>query len=225
MCFSAGASFGAAAILTGVGVATVKQVQSRNEMFFAGIPMIFAVQQASEGFLWLSLQHPSYSPLQLPMTYLFLFFAQVVWPAWVPFSILKTEKQESQKRKLKILTVIGALVSLYLGYCLLNFRVEGVIRGYHIEYELNYPKHLAPVSGFFYVVSTIVPCLVSRTGRMWYLGAPVLISYIITTVFYTNYVVSVWCFFSSIISITVFLILYKLHHPGNTRPVNKAEIL
>jgi hypothetical protein len=42
---------------------------------------------------------------------------------------------------------------------------------------------------------------------MWMLGITILISYIMTTIYYTDYVVSVWCFFASIISIVVFFII------------------
>jgi hypothetical protein len=216
MCFSAGASFGAGIVLSAIGVASVKKAKSPSQVVFASIPLIFAVQQITEGFLWLSLSNSSYSYLQSFTTYAFLFFAQVVWPVWVPFSILKLEPKERRRKLGKILVGIGALVSVYLAYCLFTFPVEAKIVGYHISYEQNYPDAISRYCGFLYIVATIAPPFFSHVRRMWMLGATILISYIITTLFYTDYIVSVWCFFASIISIAVYAILYELNNLSKT---------
>ena len=60
MCFSAAASFTAGAVLTGIGVATLRKVEHPTYYLFASIPLLFAVQQFSEGVLWLTL--PSANP-------------------------------------------------------------------------------------------------------------------------------------------------------------------
>ena len=80
MCFSAGASFGAGAILSVVGVASIRKAQSPSKILFASIPLLFAMQQITEGFLWLSVTDPTYASLEQVTTFGFLFFAQVAWP-------------------------------------------------------------------------------------------------------------------------------------------------
>jgi hypothetical protein len=214
MCFSASASFGAGVVLSVIGVASIKKAQAPSQIFFASIPLIFAVQQITEGFGWISLSNPAYASLQQVTTYIFLFFAQVVWPVWVPFAILKLERRERRKRAEIVLVGAGALVSLYLAYCLLSFPVEAKILGYHISYKQNYPAVLSRYCGFLYIIATIVPPFFSHIRRMWMLGITILISYIITTIVYTDYVVSAWCFFASIISIAVFAILHELNNPN-----------
>lgn len=214
MCFSAGASFGAGVALSLIGIASIKKAESPSQVFFASIPVIFAVQQITEGFLWLALSNSHFAFLQQPTTYIFLFFAQVVWPIWVPFAILKLELKERRRRAEKVLVVIGALVSVYLAYCLLMFPVEAKIVDYHISYEQNYPAVISRYCGFLYIVATILPSFLSRISRMKLLGTAILISYIITNIFYTDYIVSVWCFFASIISIVIYAILYELNKPN-----------
>lgn len=214
MCFSTSASFGAGVVLSVIGVASIKKAQTSSQIIFACIPLIFAVQQITEGFLWISLSNPAYAFLQQGTTYTFLFLAQVVWPVWVPFAILKLERKERRSRAEIILVGIGALVSLYLAYCLLSFPVEAKILGYHISYKQNYPAVISPYCGLLYIIATIVPPFFSRIRRMWMLGTTVLISYIITTIFYTGYIVSVWCFFASIISIAVLAIVQELNNPN-----------
>ncbi len=214
MCFSAGASFGAGAVLSVIGVASIKKAQSPRQIAFASIPLIFAVQQLTEGFVWLSLSNPAYASLQQVATYNFLFFAQVVWPVWVPFAVLQLEPKERRRKSEKLLVGIGAVVSLYLAYCLLTFHVEATIIGGHISYQQDYPAGIGQYLGGLYIIATIAPAFLSRIRRMWLLGTAILVSYIITTIFYTDYIVSVWCFFASIISIAVYAILYELNNAG-----------
>ena len=217
MCFSTGASFGAGIVLSVIGVLSIKKTEKPSQIVFASIPLIFAVQQITEGFVWLSLSNPAYTSLQPVATYNFLFFAQVVWPAWVPFAILKLEPKETRRSMEIILLAIGIIVSLYLAYCLLSFPVEAKIIGYHISYKQYYPDSISNYCGFLYIVATIVPPFFSRIKRMWLLGTTILVSYIITNIFYTDYIVSVWCFFASIISIAVYAILYELNNHNKKR--------
>ena len=55
MCFSATASFSAASITAVIGIATLRQVKHPRELLLAAMPLLFAVQQAIEGALWVSL--------------------------------------------------------------------------------------------------------------------------------------------------------------------------
>src|SRR5687768_10161521 len=116
MCFSAGTSFGSVILLSSVGLASLKKTENRSQTFFAAIPLIFAVQQLSEGFLWISLTNGGLKNVETLTTFTFLFFAQIVWPSWVPFAILKLEPNEKRKKLLKVLFGIGLIVSSYLAY-------------------------------------------------------------------------------------------------------------
>ena len=210
MCFSASASFGAGAILAVVGVLSLKKVQTRSEIGFASIPLIFAIQQISEGFLWLALTKPEYAWLQQFTTYTFLTFAQVIWPIWVPVSILLLEKKEQRRTIQKIIVAIGAAVSIYLGFCLFTYNVEARVEAYHISYKLNFPAYFSGLGSLLYIIATVAPPYFSSINRMWALSTAIFISYIITAVFYTDYIISVWCFFASIISITVLVIMSEV---------------
>ena len=55
MCFSANASFIAGATISAIGVVTLKKVKAPSQIVFASIPLIFGVQQLSEGVLWLTI--------------------------------------------------------------------------------------------------------------------------------------------------------------------------
>ena len=55
MCFSASASFVTAAITGAIGIVTLTRVNEPRELPFAATPLLFALQQAVEGLLWLNL--------------------------------------------------------------------------------------------------------------------------------------------------------------------------
>jgi len=107
----------------------------------------------------------------------------------------------------KVLVGVGITVGLYLGYCLLNYEYEALIVGQHIKYKQGNPASLRPFVIAFYGLATIIPPLFSHVKRMWILGVLILISYLITAIFYEHYILSVWCFFSSFISLSVYFIL------------------
>lgn len=117
MCFSATASFGAGVLLSAVGIVTLKKTSEPSHYFLAFIPLIFGIQQLSEDFVWGSLQNPGHESMNMAATYVFLVFAQVLWPFWVPLSFLFIEKEKRSKNMLRALTVLGFLVSLGFFTC------------------------------------------------------------------------------------------------------------
>lgn len=219
MCFSATASFGAGIVLTAIGVASIKKVQHRSQFMFAAIPLLFAIQQFSEGILWLTLPYPDLQYFQKDTTYFFLIFAQIIWPLYVPISILLLEKQKTQENIQRLLVVIGLLVSCNLGYYLYNYKAHAEIDCYHIKYLQSYPEKFRIWGGILYGVATILPPFFSHIRRMWMLGGTVLIFYIITALFYENYLISVWCFFASLISVSVWIIMREI------KTLSRTEIL
>jgi hypothetical protein len=214
MCFSASASFGAGIVLAVIGIASLKKISHPSQSAFAAIPLLFSVQQFCEGFLWMALTNPQLGGLESPMTYIFLFFAQVVWPVWVPVSIFMLSTINRHKSIQRGLIVTGSVVSIYLGYCLLVYDVRADVIGYHIAYSQDYPPLFSRPAGLLYIIATIAPPFISSRRRIWMLGVAVLISYLITSVFYQDYIVSVWCFFASIISITILYAMQSLHTEG-----------
>lgn len=209
MCFSASASFGAGVILTAAGVVTRNKITSEEQKPFAAIPFIFATQQFIEGFLWLSFSNPDLASLKMPATYIFLIFAQVVWPFWVPFSMLKLEHSPKRKRVLWVFMWMGLLISTYLASCLVLYPVDSEIVGYHIGYTLSFPMTLTTISSIIYFVPTALSPFVSSIKRMSILGLAILCSYLFTQFYYKEHVISIWCFLAAILSGLVYFVLVQ----------------
>jgi hypothetical protein len=214
MCFSASASFVASGILGAVGVASLKTAKSKSQIPLATIPVLFAVQQLTEGFLWLSLTNSGYAGLEASSTYIFLFFAQVVWPFLVPFAMFYLEKDKFRKKVLGYLTLFGAAVSIYLALCITFYPITGSVSANHISYEIHYPQAQWWFFGVFYFVPTVFPALISSVKGMRLFGLTILISFIVTKVFFSEHVVSVWCYFAAILSAIILVILRNLVKKG-----------
>lgn len=215
MCFSANASFTAGVVLTVIGVASIKKTIHPSQLLFASIPLVFGIQQIAEGVLWLTLPDPDYLSLQKIATYVFLFFAQILWPVWVPLAIMLFEPKATRTLKQKVFVGAGVLVGLYLGICLLLFNVEATITGHHINYFQDYPPSFKIFVVAFYASAIVVSPFFSHIKRMWMLGVAIAISYLISAVFYQHYVLSVWCFFSSIISLSIYAIIVSVSNAEN----------
>ncbi|MHC1702863.1 MAG: DUF6629 family protein [Tenuifilaceae bacterium] len=207
MCFSAEASFVGGVIIASVGIATIRKVHKPSQILFASIPLFFGIQQITEGFVWISLPNPEYLIMQKLSTYIFLIMAVVIWPTMIPLSVLFMEKNKKRIKILRVLTILGALLSIYYSVCLILFDVNPQIMGYHIRYNSDFPKHIAIPVFITYLISTITPLFVSSVKRVHYLGVLMFLSCLVTAIFFTQYLTSVWCFFAAIISGVIYWIL------------------
>lgn len=209
MCFSPEASFTGGIIIFSIGIATVKSVHKPAQLVFATIPLFFGIQQIAEGFLWLSLQNPEFHNIQKLTSTIFLIMAEVIWPIAIPLSVLLMEKNKTKIRILKVLLALGMLLSLYYAYCLMNFNVFPQILDYHIQYNNDFPIAFRNLAFAVYLIATITPFFVSSIKRMHYLGVLMFLSGLITALFFTQYLTSVWCFFAALISVVIFWILKR----------------
>ncbi|MCX2454188.1 hypothetical protein OQX61_23155 [Pedobacter sp. PLR] len=218
MCFSATASFTAGAGLLLVGGIALVKAKTAPQYVLACIPILFAVQQVMEGLLWLALSHAAYARWTDLAMYLFLTFAQTVWPILVPLSMLLFEKDPLRKKILIGLLGTGVLAALYLGYSLLSFKASARIEEHHIRYSLEFPFQGRLLRGIPYMLATAISPFFSSNKWLRLLGWALVLSYVFTAIIYTNYLTSVWCFFGSILSMLILFIIVKLNSE-NLKPI------
>jgi hypothetical protein len=230
MCFSATASFGASAILGTIGIIAVVKAKTNPQRLFATIPLIFAVQQLTEGFLWLSLKDPGMESWQPLLTYIYLVFAMAVWPLWVPLTIRLLEKDARSKRIMNVLVGIGVLVSICVVLVLSLFPVRVMTPvclscpfsstpslSQHLHYRFTFPPIPKGLIGAFtvlYILATIVTPFISSIKKMKWMGFVFLASYLFAVVLYNGFVISIWCFFAALLSFVVLWIIRSLQKPA-----------
>lgn len=208
MCFSPEASFAGGIVISSIGLVTLRKVHKPSQLVFACIPLFFGIQQIAEGFLWLTIPSPEHILMRRISTYVFLILADVIWPLMIPTAILLMEENSKKRRILRILLAAGFSIALYYGYCLLFYHVDPHINGYHIKYYNDFPRLLANVAFVVYLVATITPLFVSSIKRTHFLGILMFLSCLVTALFFTQYLTSVWCFFAALISGVIYWILH-----------------
>jgi len=211
MCFSAGASFTAGVLLTAVGMETLRKVHKPSQIVFASITVFFALQQFTEGVLWLVITRAGYAGIQAIATCIFIVMAQVIWPVMIPVSVLLMEKNKTRKRILFVLLAAGTSAALYGLYNLVFHPVHAEISGMHIIYKNNFNNSLGLPALLFYMAVTVIPFFVSGIKRMYVLGIVMGLSFIAAAVFYMQYVTSVWCFFAAVVSFVIFYMIRDSH--------------
>lgn len=200
MCFSATASFMAGGALSATGILTIKQAKKKSELPFASIPLLFGIQQITEGVIWLSFASPL---LNTAMTYVYSIFSHVLWPIFVPFAVLLIESNAIRRKILKVCSLIGLMIGLYLLYFILKEPVVAHIVDNSIAY---YSPHFYPfLTVTLYLLATSVSCLFSSHNIIKLLGVVLIISFWISYWFYNATFFSVWCFFAAIISVLVYI--------------------
>ena len=87
MCFSAEASYAAAAVLLPAGAFASERAYrtKRSYLPIAILPFLFGLQQLFEGLVWTGSSLSSDSMVQR-YSLAYMFFSWLAWPVWVPFS-------------------------------------------------------------------------------------------------------------------------------------------
>ncbi len=202
MCFSATASFTAGTALTVVGGLTLRKSQGKIELPLAMVPLLFGVQQLTEGVLWLSLRH-DLPVLRSLATYIFSMFSHVLWPIFVPLAILLVETSRRRRRALGVFQVLGLSVGLYLLYFIVRFPVTARIHGHSIFYD----SHHFFITGVL-VAYLLATCISGLFSSHWCINIFGVLAFILAIAAYEVSVktfVSVWCFFAAVLSLLVYV--------------------
>lgn len=207
MCFSAIASFSAGTVITGIGLVSLSKVRKPKQLLFAAIPLFFGAQQLIEGIVWLLVPHPEYLSYQRLAADLYLVFAHALWPSLIPISILLMEENEKKIKLFRILSAVGIVLSVFYISCLFIFPVNPQINCYHMLYVSAFPLATSNFALLFYLATTFAPLFMSSYKRTKLMGSLMAFSCIITMIFYTQFLTSVWCFFAALISVVVIWIL------------------
>jgi len=199
MCFSAPISFGAAAILVVTGIAALTKVRTLQELPLAAVPLLFASQQAIEGFLWRTL--PDGPDHTVALATLFTAIALVVWPLLIPIAIALVERQVA--RRLTILLLLPAGIGVAANYAAIllvrPYRAWPV--GHTFTYVNNHP--ISPVMAGLYIICTCIPPLLSSSRTLMLFGGVVIAGLIVSLLAFYESFISVWCFFAALASLAI----------------------
>lgn len=207
MCFSATASFGIGAALAVTGVFAIKQAKNEKQLPFALIPILFSIQQLAEGIVWLSFTNSFFESWQTIAVNVYLLFALILWSVWLPLAARLMENNVKRKRLLNALVMLGALVAVFLGFCVWRYGAYALVDAYHVRYRINFDYAFTWYNNLIYLLPVTFAPMVSSVKAMKWFGWLVLLSYVVTVMVYEDNVVSIWCLFSAVMSGVVVWVL------------------
>ncbi len=207
MCFSATVSFSASVGLSLLGIATIRQANSKRELLLASFPCLFALQQALEGLVWIGQTNSSFSQIDTIGAYGFLLFATFLWLVFSPLSIYFLEEDIRKRKFLLGLTALGLLLGIYLfgsilvggAYPMENRGIKPEIFSGNLLYDLRFIPFYE-VSKYIYLAIISLPFAIAQHSLLKLFSGLVIISFIFSQLFFQMTFVSVWCFFAAILS-------------------------
>ena len=188
--------------MLGIGTLTVQSAHRRRDMPLAAIPLLFAIQQLSEGVIWLTFRYDA-PQLNVAMTYFYSFFSHVLWPIYVPVAVLLIEPLRWRRTVLLGFVAAGLAVGLFLLQILLTFPVVSRPTGQHMEYVS--PHFFAATVMTLYLLAATVSPMFSTYRLVKVFGVLALLSFAAAYGFYATWFISVWCFFAALLSAVIYL--------------------
>lgn len=223
MCFSAAASFTTAGVLLPLGVHAVRKSREVGHGYtpLAAFPLLFGVQQAFEGLLWLALGGNE-SPDAHAVALVYLFFAYFLWPGFVALAVWRLEPEELRRRVYLAISALGfAFGSVLYVPLLVN---DGWLKIALVRDSILYEPTLlldalqlpftVPVSYASYALLVTVPLVTSSVRSVRVFGAIVLASVIVSAAAFEYAFVSIWCFFAALLSLYIVYMMYRLPCEG-----------
>lgn len=171
----------------------------RAELPLALLPLLFGVQQLLEGVVWWSLHHEA-ARLKVLSSFSYTLFSHVLWPVFVPFMYLCMENVAWRRKALFAFFGIGTGVGVYGIYTVVGSPEGAHVAGSSIQYETPSWYVIA-----LYLLATCISAFFSSHRLLRALGAAALGLSLVALWLYTTVFVSVWCFFSAVLTFVIFL--------------------
>jgi hypothetical protein len=218
VCFSATANFVGSGVLGVIGVLTLTKVKHRRELLFASLPILFAVHQFIEGFVWLGLEGTLPSSVAHNMGAAYILYAQGILPALLPLSVMLFEPTPKSRRRMRPFLLVGLLTTLYVLWALTAYPFQVFVKQHSIVY--SDPATSSLLLGVLYVVSTCGSLFFSHIKDMIIFGAANLIILLIVMAVKEYAFTSVWCAYAAAASVIVLAYFWRsIHH----RPFSYLE--
>jgi hypothetical protein len=220
MCFSATANFAGSAVLGTVGVLTLTKVKHRRELMFASLPMLFAVHQFIEGFVWLGLDGILSPTITRIMGAAFMLYAQGILPFLLPLSVWLFEPTVRSRRRMLPFLVLGTGTALYILWALTAYSFDVTIRNNSLVY-INPATNNIWVA-VFYVIATCGSLFFSKIKDMVLFGGANLIILLVVMAVKRYAFTSLWCAYAALASVIILAYFWK---SIGRRPFQYAEAL
>jgi hypothetical protein len=213
VCFSATVNFVGSTVLGAVGVATLTKVKHRREVLFASLPILFAIHQFIEAFVWLGLDGILSPAVAHNMGAAFMLFAQGLLPFLLPLSVMLFERTRKRRQRMLPFVVLGGATTLYILWALTAYPLQVYVRGNSIVY-INQATNNTAVA-VLYVIATCGTLFFSQERPMVIFGAANLAILLVVMAFKRYAFTSLWCAYAAVASVIILAYFWRssAHRP------------
>jgi Family of unknown function (DUF6629) len=207
MCFSATANFVGSGVLGAVGAVTLTKVKHRRELLFATLPVLFAVHQFIEGFVWLGLDGILSPAVAHDMGAAFMLYAQGLLPFLLPLSVFLFEPSAESRRRMLPFLVLGGATTLYILWALTAFPLQLYVRGNSIVYINQATNNIAVA--LVYIIATCGSLFFSKIKMMVIFGAANLAILLAVMEVKRYAFTSLWCAYAAVASVIILVYFWR----------------
>jgi hypothetical protein len=220
LCFSATANFVGSGVLAAVGVVTLTKVKHRRELLFAALPVLFAIHQFIEGFVWLGLDGILSAKVAHNMGAAFMLYAQGLLPFILPLSVILFEADAKSRRRMQPFLILGTLTALFILWALTAYPTQVFVKGNSIVY-INQATNNEVVA-VLYVIVTCGSLLFSKVKDMVIFGIANLAILLLVMAFKRYAFTSLWCAYAAVASVIILAYFWK---SAGIRPFQYARAI
>jgi len=181
-----------------VGILTLRKVSTPNEVVFALLPLLFALHQFDEGFVWLGVGgHIEKKALDLAAG-IFIYYAQGLLPFLVPLAVWLIEKKRWRKNILGILTLLGLALAVYTMYGLATVPSSVTVVNNTLYYKNPWTANY--YDAIIYIITTCGSLMLSSSISVALFGVLNLIGLTLIYLWRPYGFTSLWCLYAAVIS-------------------------
>ncbi len=202
MCFSAQADLVGGVVVGAIGLDVARHVhQRRDHLALACLPMLFAAHQLDETLVWWGLQGHVPTGVGHVATWVYLLFAFVVLPWYVPAAIWALEPPGPRRLAMAPFVGLGGVVSAVLLAAMVRGPVTARLGHYHVAYGAGLHAGLVIVAA--YVVATCGSAVISGYRHVALFGVINLIAVAVLARLEVDGFASLWCGWAAVTSAAI----------------------
>ena len=181
-----------------IGILTLRKVSTPNEVLFALLPLLFALHQFTEGFVWLGVNgHIEARAFNLAAG-IFIYYAQGLLPFLVPLAVWLIEKKAWRKNILGILTLLGLALAVYTMYGLSTVPSSVTVVNNTLYYKNPWTQNY--YDAIIYIITTCGSLMLSSSISVALFGLLNLIGLTLIFLWRPYGFTSLWCLYAAAIS-------------------------